>query len=500
MIGIKNTMSPEDHGSARIRFDHLLGAIDAVQLEGDAAVQVDSLVTHSRLVSPGSVFFAVPGVKENGSEYIDEAVRRGAAAIVVEGPVSVPTGVTIARVPDCRRAKALVAARFFGEPSHTIPVVGITGTNGKTTTAYMLRSIADYEDGPTSMFGTIQYAVGSRTIAAPNTTPDPIDLQRYLQQSVRLGARLAVMEVSSHALEQGRVDGVDFQAAVFTNLSPEHLDYHRTAEAYLEAKARLFERLSRASLAVVNADDPRSRDILAGTEARVVTFGLEQEADVTARIRRVDIDGISFILSTARGETEVNTRLVGRHNLMNALAASAAAVAMGFSLESVRGGFQLLSGVPGRLESVDCGQDFRVLVDYSHTEDALRNAIGSLRALTRGRIITVFGCGGDRDKAKRPRMGEVVDAMSDYAVVTSDNPRSENPMEIIGEITSAMGHGAKRTVESDRHAAIDMAIRMARGGDIVLIAGKGHEDHQITGQGSVPFDDRAVAREVLWSL
>lgn len=480
--------------------EDLLDAVEPLAVEGDRCVPVSSLATDSRDAGPESLFFAVPGVRQDGARFLAEAVRRGASAVVVEEGVEVPAGVTTVRVSDCRAAKAMIAARFFGYPSRHLPVVGITGTNGKTTTAHMLRSISEYDGGPTVLLGTIQYQIGDRIVPSRNTTPDPIQIQEYLRDGVLMGARLAIMEVSSHALEQERVTGMEFQAGVFTNLTPEHLDYHGTFEAYREVKARLFDSLESGATAVLNADDDASDEFARRTRARVIRYGLRRPADVTATVRRLDIDGTSFILETPLGKVDINTRLMGRHNLMNAMAAATSALALELPLEAVRGGLQQLNQIPGRLESIDCGQDFRVLVDYAHTHDALAMVLENLRPLTRGRLITVFGCGGDRDRSKRPAMGEVAARMSDIVIVTSDNPRSEDPLAIIEEIRGGVPQGHEVDVEPDRRAAIDKALRIARGGDIVIIAGKGHENEQLIADDRIAFDDGMVAREVLWSL
>ncbi len=484
----------------RTRLLDLIDAISPLRVERRRDARIRSLATDSRRVGRGDLFFAVPGVDDDGARYVAEAVARGAVAVVVEGDVEVPDGATAIRVESCRRAKAVIASRFYGDPSRRISVVGVTGTNGKTTTTHMLRSIAEYEGGPTVLIGTVRHEVGTTSYRATNTTPDPIDVHRMLAEGVAIGAPLAAMEVSSHALEQDRVHGLRFRAAVFTNLSPEHLDYHGNLESYRNAKAKLFRDLDASAIAVLNADDPLTESLARETRARVVRFGVSPNADVTAGIRRVDIDGVSFILRTARGNVDVNTRMVGRHNLQNAIAAATAAYALGYPLEAIRGGFQLLKGVPGRLEPVDCGQDFRVLVDYAHTDDALEQVLRALRPLTRGRLVTVFGCGGDRDRTKRPRMGAVATRLSDVSFVTSDNPRSEDPLRIIDDIVVGVRPGAKFEVEVDRRAAISRALRVAQGGDIVLIAGKGHEDVQVTREGKCEFDDRTVAREVLWNL
>lgn len=482
------------------RLDELLQAITPLAVEGDPRVSVTSLCTDSRTARAGSLFFAVPGVEQDGSNFVDEAVRSGSVAIVVEGGVRVPKGVTVVRVEDCRKAKALLAARFFGYPARRYPVVGVTGTNGKTTTSYLLRAVAEYDGGPTVLIGTISHEVGECSVAARNTTPDPIDIERYLTEGALVGARLGIMEISSHALDQDRVAGIDFQVGVFTNLTAEHLDYHGTMDAYRQAKARLFEGLAPSAVAVLNADDPASALFAGLTRARILRYGLDSGADITAEVRRVDSDGVAFILKTPYGDVDLNSRLLGRHNLMNGIAAAAAALAVGYPLDSVRGGFQLLKCVPGRLESIHCGQDFRVLVDYAHTHDALSNVLENVRPLTRGRLITVFGCGGDRDRLKRPLMGAVGATLSDVAVVTSDNPRGEDPEQIISEILAGVPEGRVVVIEPDRRQAIEIALRMARSGDIVIIAGKGHEEMQWIGERRIQFDDRAVAREVLWSL
>jgi UDP-N-acetylmuramoyl-L-alanyl-D-glutamate--2,6-diaminopimelate ligase len=477
----------------------LLDAIDPLCLRGNPGVLVRDVAVDSRRVTEGAVFVAVPGTRDDGARFIAEAVARGAVAVITEAEAP-EVDCTVVRVACARVARSRLAAAFHGHPSRVLPVVAVTGTNGKTTTAKMLQAIAEYDRGPTVFLGTIGYEVAGLHYDAENTTPDPTDVQRHLREGLERGARLAVMEVSSHALDQGRVADVRFQVAAFTNLTPEHLDYHRSLAAYRDAKGRLFEQLSPAAVAVLNADDPASDVFASRTEARVLTYGLERRADVSARLRRIDADGLWFTLTTSKGEVDVTTRLVGRYNLMNALAAAACALALGHPLEAIRGGFEMLKGVPGRLEPIDCGQDFRVLVDYAHTDDALLKVLLNLRPLTHGRIITVFGCGGDRDRTKRPRMGRVASEHSDLAILTSDNPRTEDPDRILTEVAAGCVEGAAVIVEPDRRRAIEAAMRAARGGDIVLIAGKGHEDHQIVGTTKLRFDDREVAREVLWSL
>lgn len=490
----------------RTKLSDLLDAMDVLAVSGDVDVGVADLSTDSRLVEENAMFFAVPGASEDGARYVADAISRGASVVVVDQDAIVDPSVyergaaAVVRVPDVRQAKALAAARFFGDPSCAMSVFGVTGTNGKTTTSLMIRSVLDYHSGPSVLIGSLGYEIGARRYPAPNTTPDSIDIQRLLARGRRAGCRNAVMEVSSHALDQRRAEGVRFQTATFTNLSGDHLDYHKTQEAYRNAKARLFAGLPEGAVAVLNADDPASEHMASVTSARVVRYGLSENVDVRAIVRRVDIDGASFLLRTDAGEIDVQTRLVGRHNLMNAIAGAATCAAAGIPLESIHGGFQLLRRVTGRLEAVDCGQDFRVLVDYAHTDDALRQVLNNLRPLTRGRVITVMGCGGDRDRAKRPRMGLAASMGSDLVVLTDDNPRSEDPAAIRAEVRGGVDPSAEVWEEPDRRKAIERALREAAGGDIVLIAGKGHETEQIVGGVHTPFDDRHVAKEVLWSL
>lgn len=478
----------------------LAHAAGGVVVSGNGTTRVESLASDSRRAVPGSVFFAVKGVMQDGAGFVADAIARGAVGIVADADVAVPAGVACVRVADCRKAKALMAARFFGEPARKLMAVGVTGTNGKTTTTWMMRSVAQYAGDKTLLLGTIANELDGESAPAANTTPDPIELHRMLAEAVLAGARLAVMEVSSHALEQDRVLGIGFRAAAFTNLSPEHLDFHKTLDAYRDAKARLFEALDASATAVLNQDDPAAAIYASRTKARVVRYGMTPGADVSVEVHRVDIDGCSFALRTPQGRMDIATRMVGRHNLSNAMAAAATCLALDYPLEAVRGGFELLKGVPGRLESVDCGQDFRVLVDFAHTEAALRHVLETLRPLTKGRLITVFGCGGDRDQTKRPRMGAVVSELSDVAYVTSDNPRTEDPLAIIEQIKCGLVATAEVVIEPDRKRAITAALTAARGGDIVVIAGKGHEKVQILGDRRIPFDDVETAREVLWSL
>jgi len=484
----------------RMKLKDLLRGEYGAAAAGCEDTVVSGLSYDSRTTRPGDLFFAVQGTFDDGNAYIAEAIERGAVAVVSGRDVELPPGVPLLLVRDERHAKGALASRFWGHPSRRLKCVGVTGTNGKTTTGHMVRSILEQNGWSTGLIRTIQHIVGQKKIQARTTTPDAVDIQRYLAQMVDENQDAAVLEASSHALVQSRTESVRFAVGVFTNLSREHLDYHQTMEDYRKAKELLFASLDPDATAVINADDPAGGFMAAASRCPVLTYGLGDRADVRGDIRRLDIDGFSMILTTPAGAIDVTSRLLGRHNVSNALAASASAVALGVPLQACKAGLEALSSVPGRVETVDVGQDFRVIVDYAHTDDALRKLLENLRHLTAGRLITVFGCGGDRDVFKRPLMAQAATTLSDLTIVTSDNPRSEDPHKIIDDILNGCASGSNVRVESDRRAAIEMAITEARGGDIVAIAGKGHEDYQILNTGVVDFDDRDVAREALWKL
>jgi UDP-N-acetylmuramoyl-L-alanyl-D-glutamate--2,6-diaminopimelate ligase len=491
----------------RWRLADLLAAAH-VQPDGtsfDSDLSVNSITDDSRRVKPGGCFVAVRGLAVDGHRYVHAAAEAGAVVVVADEPVSVPAGVTLLRVADSREAVARLAAVFYGvQPggARALTLVGVTGTNGKTTVAWLTRSILQAAGHKCALFGTIEYDLIDKRLRAALTTPGPIELAADLAHAARAGATHAVLEVSSHALDQRRTDGLAFAAGVFTNLSGDHLDYHETMDAYLAAKRRLFEALPPDGLALINADDPRAAEVRAGCSAGVLPYGIEASEGVALRaeIEELGPRYSRFVLRGAIPDRLVTTRLVGRHNVENALAAAAAAVGLGVEADAIVAGLEGLAGVPGRLERVEPdGCPFSVYVDYAHTDDALRHALGVLRALTPGRLICVFGCGGDRDRSKRPRMAAAVQEHADVAVVTSDNPRTEEPREIIAEILPGFTSdaGCEVEVEPDRLAAISMAIDLAEDQDAVLIAGKGHEDYQLIGGRVLPFDDREVARACL---
>jgi UDP-N-acetylmuramoyl-L-alanyl-D-glutamate--2,6-diaminopimelate ligase len=464
---------------------------------------VTGVACDSRRVEPGQVFVALQGVHVDGVSFASDAVARGAVAIVSERPAPADMQVPWITVDDARLALALLAAAFYRHPSSHIQVVGITGTNGKTTTAYLVWSIFEAASIPCGLLGTVGYRIGDEMREATQTTPEAPEVQHLLREMVDRGCGACAMEVSSHALSLRRVDGTTYAAGVFTNLTRDHLDFHADMEAYFLAKRRLFEMLPRGAPGVTNLDDPRGVSLAAMIE-RPVTYAVNRPADITTGPLSFSLDGLSFDVRTPRGTLHVRSSLVGRPNVYNILAAVSAAASLGISFDAIERGVAALPGVPGRFQVVSSPRDeFAVVVDYAHTDDALRNLLETARPLARGRVITVFGCGGDRDRTKRPLMGAVARRLSDLVVITSDNPRTEDPGRIIEEIQRGITPDTRRGGDqpflaiADRRLAVARAIELARPGDVVLVAGKGHEKYQIIGNQSLPFDDVAVAREAL---
>jgi UDP-N-acetylmuramoyl-L-alanyl-D-glutamate--2,6-diaminopimelate ligase len=463
---------------------------------GDGELEIVALAYDSRSVVPGTLFFCVSGFTSDGHEFAADAVRRGAVALVVARtlPLSVPQVL----VADVRAAMASAAAVFFDDPTQTLHVVGITGTNGKTTTAFLVRSLLEAAGIQTGLLGTITSVVGGVARPVERTTPEAIDLQRTFREMLVGGDRACAIEVSSHALALRRADHIRFAAAVFTNLTQDHLDFHPTMEDYFASKRRLFTEL-RPRIAIVNIDDPYGRR-LAAELPDVTTFALESPG-ATYRARDVDtsLRGIRFTVCGPDGELQLSSPLRGAFNVYNVLGALAAARALGIPLETAAGAIEDGEQVRGRFELVHEGQPFAVLVDYAHTPDSLQNVLRAARSLSEGTLHVVFGCGGDRDRGKRPQMGEIAAALADHVIVTSDNPRSEDPEAIIAEVLAGMPSGTEHN--ADRRAAIAQVLGAARDGDVVVIAGKGHEQGQEFARGrKVPFDDVSVARELLGLL
>src|SRR5450631_806684 len=487
-------------------FQHLLDGAEVLAQSGDP--NVSGVEYDSRRVKPGCLFVAMHGETSDGSRYIDQAIQAGAVAVVTDSPSEKPReGVAWAVVPHGRRALARLSENLYKRPAERIAVTGITGTNGKSTTAFVVESILTAAGRKSALIGTIEYHVVGNVYPAPHTTPEALELARIFSEALGLGATDAVMEVSSHALAQERVFGVPFDVAVFTNLTRDHLDYHKTMEEYFAAKRVLFEGCGTdAPRAVVtNLDDEYGAKLAGFSRKRspvVLSYGWEHGE---FHAENVDINprGTRFDMATPQDKIPVFSPLIGRVNVYNILAAAAACYARGCESRAIARGVELLTHVPGRFERVDCGQPFTVVVDYAHTDDALRNLTAlardfAARAGLKGKVITLFGCGGDRDRAKRPMMGEAVGTGSDMVVLTSDNPRSEDPLAIMNDAVVGLQRGnANYKMEPDRKRAIAVALHEAQPDDIVLIAGKGHERIQITREGTAPFDDVKVARESL---
>lgn len=486
-----------------------------VQVDGD--VEITDIEYDSRKVLPGNLFVAMPGVHIHGRNFIPKAIESGAAAVVFDGEGNFKGAVNV-RVSSVLDFLGPAAHRFFGDPTRDVQVIGITGTNGKTSTTYIVESIMKAAGFKTGVIGTVNYRFGDETLPAPNTTPLAVDLARLIRKMVDGGTQKIIAEVSSHALDQKRVLGVNFDVACFTNFSRDHLDYHHDLDSYFESKLTLFSTYLPASgktkkVSIVNLDDPRSTAVLSACTGRRISYGLTEGGDVRLSKAVIDKMGVRGRLIHPFGSTEISSELLGDFSVSNILAAASICMGCGISPEKIKSGIKNQKIVPGRLEPVTTDEDFLVLVDYAHTPEALENVLSSLERLAKGRIITVFGCGGDRDPGKRPLMGRAVAEKSQVTIVTSDNPRTENPHAIIDQILPGIapyelepvrhrdlkeydgGHGM--IVEPDRKEAIALAIKGARTNDIILIAGKGHEDYQIIGTTKHPFDDKALALEFL---
>jgi len=486
-------------------FLHLLDGVEVLLEIGNA--EVIGIEYDSRRIKPGDCFVAMRGETTDGNRYIDPAIAQGALAVVTDSAEEKPRpGVGWAQVAHGRRALARVSANFYRHPAEKLRITGITGTNGKTTTSFLIESILQAAGRKRALIGTVEYHVAGKVLPAPHTTPEALDLARLFSDALGAGATELVMEVSSHALEQQRVFGIPFDVAVFTNLTRDHLDYHRTMEGYFDAKNILFCGCGTEPprVAVLNIEDEYGAKLAQSSKSEVrLTYGIAT-GDFHAEKVDTGRNGTRFDIVMPQGTIPIWSPLVGRVNVYNILAAAAAAYGRECSAQAIEQGVAALTHVPGRFERVDCGQGFYVVVDYAHTDDALRNLAALARALVskdRGRVITVFGCGGDRDRSKRPLMGEAAGRGSDFVVVTCDNPRTEDPLAIINDVLPGIQRtSVSYTMEPDRRKAIALAIDDARTGDIVLIAGKGHEKVQITREGEAPFDDVEVARQVLRSL
>ncbi|MFA5264575.1 MAG: UDP-N-acetylmuramoyl-L-alanyl-D-glutamate--2,6-diaminopimelate ligase [Opitutaceae bacterium] len=477
---------------------------EAIAVRGDLDRPISGLAMDSRRVVPGNVFFALPGLRSDGSSYIDEAIGRGAVAVVtIRLPLVSHSKVTFIQVADPRAMLARAAQRYFKFPDRDMQVVGVTGTNGKTTVTYLLKHLLNGSE-KVGMLGTISYDLGVRSVPSFKTTPESLDIYGMMAQMRDAGCRSAVMEVSSHGIDQNRMLGMQFSVAVFTNLTRDHLDYHKTLDSYFEVKTRLFTGgVGRVPpIAVVNLDDPHGEKLVARLEAehpgvRVVTYGENSKATVRAEQVSLGFKETSFLLAWPDGSVAVDSPLIGRYNVSNLLAAIATAWVLGRDPVAIVSKLGAFKGVPGRMDRIEAGQSFNVLVDYAHTDDALRNVLGMLRSITPGRLLVVFGCGGNRDRTKRPLMVNAVQSVADHAFATADNPRSEGLPRIFEDMRQGVFAPGKITWIDDRRRAISLALDMAKPGDCLLIAGKGHESYQEFGDTVIPFDDRQVVRELI---
>jgi len=486
----------------------LLNDIDIVHFNGDDGLEVSGISIDSNNVKEGFLFVALRGENTDGHRYIDSAVKNGAKALIVEKTPEINSQeVSVVQVNDSRAALAVASANFFRHPTKELILVGITGTNGKTTITYLLESIWNYEQKKSGIIGTIDYRYGENIKQSSMTTPESLDLMRMFREMRELGVETVAMEVSSHAIDKDRALRCQFDAAVFTNLTQDHLDYHDTMEDYFQVKKRLFSEYlvdskKEKKYSIVNIDDPFGARLVKEISGNIVSCSIKNaNSAVYAKTSRITEEGIEANINTPFGDIQINSTLFGEHNLSNILAAVATAVSLGSSKESIEQGISNIKSVPGRLEGIENKGGFNVLVDYAHTPDALKNVLLASRPLTKGKLILVFGCGGDRDNAKRPLMGKIAMELSDVLIITSDNPRTEDPEIILDYIEQGVNQAGEQEKSyyriADRTQAIRKAIKTAKKDDTILIAGKGHEDYQIIGTTKYPFDDRKIAREAL---
>ncbi len=475
-----------------------LTQIPGINWTGEPDPDICGISYDSRSVQKGDLFVAIKGEKTDGNRYITQAIEKGAAAVATEQKLQIQAPSFVVR--DARKFLAQISRIFYGDPAANLKLVGITGTKGKTTTSYLMESIYSHAGIRSCVVGTIGMRIGAQEFHSGHTTPESSDLMRFLHQAKAEGCTHGALEVSSHSLVLRRVFGARFTVGVFMNLTHDHLDFHKDMETYFQAKKLLFsaENGNRIESAVINVDDAYGKRLAEEIHTPTMRFSINNPAEIRVVEYRSRADGTDLALNTPAGDIRFRTRLIGRPNVYNIMAASGAAICLGIGLDEIRGGVEALKGVPGRMELVDAGQDFTVIVDYAHSPDSLENLLRTVTQLPHEKRITVFGCGGDRDRTKRPIMGEIAASMSDLVIATSDNPRSENPLDILSEIEPGLRKGmAPYKIIPDRRQAIESAVSMARTGDVVMIAGKGHEDYQIIGNRILPFDDRKLAFELI---
>ncbi|MCK5594664.1 UDP-N-acetylmuramoyl-L-alanyl-D-glutamate--2,6-diaminopimelate ligase [bacterium] len=489
-----------------MKLQKLISVLESFSISGRKDIEINGIAVDSNDIKNGFAFICVKGAKADGHNFVNDAIFRGAVVLIVEKDVEVLADITIIKVSNTKKILPVIADTFYDYPSNRMNVIGVTGTNGKTTTTYFIDQIFRKAGHKTGIIGTINYRIGERIIPAVNTTPNPIQLRVLLSKMLEAGIETVIMEVSSHAIDQKRIAGIEFDTCIFTNLTPEHLDYHETFEKYRDTKLRFFEQMGKNSRkntvkkAIINTDDPVSRRFLDVCRTEIITYGLNTNASVYAADIRSTLNGSRFRLHISPDKnTDAKINIAGKYNIYNALAATSAALAFGLSLSEIKSGLESLKSVSGRFEKITTDAGFYIIVDYAHTPDGMKQVLSAAKALKPNRIITVFGCGGDRDKLKRPQMGKISSELSDHIIITSDNPRTEDPMNIIEGII----HGIKDTDSSnleiipDRKNAIKKAIELAKKNDLIMILGKGHETYQVLKDTVVPFDDREVVKEIL---
>lgn len=478
-----------------MRLKELLKGIDYIRIEGVQDIGIEDLYYDSREVTPNSLFFCIKGLTVDGHDFAPQAVAKGAKVLVLERDVDVDGDITKVFVPNSKTAMAYMAKNFYRNPTKDINFIGVTGTNGKTTVTYLVKSILEKAGQKVGLIGTISNMIGDRKMPSKFTTPESLELQKLLREMADENVDSVVMEVSSHSLALGRVEGCEYDIGVFTNLSQDHLDFHANMEEYRDAKAKLF---TQSKLAIINEDDKNGRWIKKRVPTKVFTYGIYKDADIYARELEITDRGVAFHLHTPSGSIPINLAIPGIFSIYNGLAAASICYNLGISLEIIAQGLQEVKGVDGRFELLDTGTDYSVILDYAHTPDGLENILTTAKEFAKGRIITLFGCGGDRDHSKRPIMGEIAGKYSDLCIITSDNPRSEDPMDIIKDIVPGIEKtGCDYTIIENRREAIEYALAQAQKDDIVILAGKGHETYQILKDKTIPFDEKQIVAEIL---
>ena len=478
-----------------MRLKELLKGIDYIRIEGVQDIGIEDLYYDSREVTPNSLFFCIKGLTVDGHDFAPQAVAKGAKVLVLERDVDVDGDITKVFVPNSKTAMAYMAKNYYRNPTKDINFIGVTGTNGKTTVTYLVKSILEKAGHKVGLIGTISNMIGDRKMPSKFTTPESLELQKLLREMADENVDSVVMEVSSHSLALGRVEGCEYDIGVFTNLSQDHLDFHANMEEYRDAKAKLF---TQSKLAIINEDDKNGRWIKKRVPTKVFTYGIYKDADIYARELEITDRGVAFHLHTPSGSIPINLAIPGIFSIYNGLAAASICYNLGISLEIIAQGLQEVKGVDGRFELLDTGTDYSVILDYAHTPDGLENILTTAKEFAKGRIITLFGCGGDRDHGKRPIMGEIAGKYSDLCIITSDNPRSEDPMDIIKDIVPGIEKtGCDYTIIENRREAIEYALAQAEKDDIVILAGKGHETYQILKDKTIPFDEKKIVAEIL---